>query len=64
MNETFTYTFRMSRDERQMVRELAKGAYRADAEVIRVIIRGAYEALQEREAKENANKKMKSLKMG
>lgn len=52
---TSTYTFRMTRDERAMLAELARDVYRSDAEVVRVIIRGAYEALKEREAKERAN---------
>jgi hypothetical protein len=45
----------MTRDERAMLAERARDVYRSDAEVVRVIIRGAYEALKEREAKERSN---------
>ncbi len=46
MEQTFPYTLRMSRNERAMLAELARDVYRSDAEAVRVIIRGAYEALK------------------
>jgi hypothetical protein len=56
VNTNTLYTFRLSTEERDMVRELARGAYRKDGEVMRVLIRGAYEALKEYEEQENRTK--------
>ncbi len=64
MAETFPYTFRMSRGERAMLAALARDVYRSDAEAVRVIIRGAYEALQEDRQKADRQDNRQQLKMG
>jgi hypothetical protein len=61
MNNTQTYyTFRLSRDERTMIREIAKQTVRKDGEVLRLMIRGAYEALQEREERKESKPQLQA----
>ena len=46
MNYDTTYTVRFkSTGERQMLRELARRLERKESETVRVLVRGAYEAL-------------------
>jgi hypothetical protein len=50
------YPIRFRPHERVMLKELARRLDRKESETVRVLVRGAYEALKKRDERENKNK--------